>query len=46
MAIDLKDFVRDIPDYPTPGIIFKDITPLLQNAEALRQSIAENGGYH
>ena len=41
MAIDLKDFVRDIPNYPTPGIIFKDITPLLQNAEALRQSIAE-----
>ena len=41
MAIDLKDFVRDIPGYPAPGIIFKDITPLLQNAEALRQSIAE-----
>ena len=41
MAIDLKDFVRDIPDYPTPGIIFKDLTPLLQNADALRQSIAE-----
>jgi len=31
----LKSFIRDIPDYPQPGILFRDITPLLQNAEAL-----------
>jgi adenine phosphoribosyltransferase len=27
-------FIRDIPDYPKPGILFKDITPLLANSEA------------
>ena len=33
--IDLRAFVRDIPDFPTPGIVFKDITPLLLDAGAL-----------
>ncbi|MGZ3638143.1 MAG: adenine phosphoribosyltransferase, partial [Ktedonobacterales bacterium] len=32
----LKQYIRDIPDYPQPGILFRDITPLLQHAEALR----------
>ena len=32
--IDLKSFIRDIPDFPKKGIIFKDITPLLKNGEA------------
>jgi adenine phosphoribosyltransferase len=41
MAINLSSFVRDIPDYPKPGIVFKDITPLLQDACALRQSILD-----
>lgn len=31
---DFKDYIRDIPDFPKPGIIFKDITPLLANGEA------------
>jgi adenine phosphoribosyltransferase len=31
----LKSTVRDIPDFPKPGIIFKDITPLLKNKETL-----------
>ncbi len=31
---DLKQHIRDVPDFPKPGIIFKDITPLLANAEA------------
>jgi adenine phosphoribosyltransferase len=35
----LKRFIRAIPDYPQPGILFRDITPLLQNAEALRMTI-------
>lgn len=30
--------IRDVPDFPKPGILFKDITPLLSNAEALRQA--------
>jgi adenine phosphoribosyltransferase len=35
----LKQFIRTIPDYPQPGILFRDITPLLQDAAALRFSI-------
>lgn len=30
----LKDRIRDIPDFPRPGVVFKDITPLLGDAEA------------
>ena len=36
---DLKQFIRDIPDFPTPGIIFKDITPLLADPDAFSQSV-------
>ena len=32
----LKNIIRDIPDFPTPGILFRDITPLLQDARAFR----------
>jgi adenine phosphoribosyltransferase len=34
MAIDLKSYIRDVPDFPKPGIVFKDITPIVQSAEA------------
>ncbi len=37
--MDLAARIRDIPDFPKPGIIFKDITPLLQDAEALRYAV-------
>ena len=37
--IDLRDYIREIPDFPSPGIRFKDITPLLGNGPALRASI-------
>ncbi len=33
--MDIKNIIRDIPDFPKPGIIFKDITPLLNDGEAL-----------
>ena len=33
---ELKALIRDVPDYPRPGILFKDITPLLGNATAFR----------
>jgi adenine phosphoribosyltransferase len=36
---DLKDLVRDIPDFPQPGIVFKDATPLFANPPALEQAI-------
>ena len=39
--MDLKDFIRDVPDFPKPGIVFKDITPILQDANALRLSITK-----
>ena len=32
----LRSKIRDVPDFPKPGIVFKDITPLLQDADALR----------
>ena len=35
-AVDLSRFIRDIPDFPRPGIVFKDITPLLHDASALK----------
>ena len=35
----LKQNIRDIPDFPKPGIIFKDITPLLAAPEAFRASV-------
>ena len=34
----LHDFLRDVPDFPKPGILFKDITPLLRSPEALRKT--------
>jgi len=40
-TVDLKRFVRDIPDFPRPGIVFKDITPLLLDAAALDQAVSE-----
>jgi adenine phosphoribosyltransferase len=39
-AIDLAAYVRDVPDFPQPGIAFKDITPLLADARALNACIA------
>ena len=32
--MELKSYIRDIPDFPKPGIIFRDITPLLQSPDA------------
>ena len=32
---ELRSLIRDIPDYPSPGILFRDITPLLRDGEAL-----------
>ncbi len=38
---DLGEHIRDIPDFPKPGILFKDITPLLLAADALNQAVSE-----
>ena len=39
MTIDLRHYIRDIPDFPKPGIVFKDITPLLANGQVLRWTV-------
>jgi adenine phosphoribosyltransferase len=41
MSIDLKNAIRNIPDYPKPGIIFRDITTLLGDARAFRRAVDE-----
>ena len=37
--MDLASYIRNIPDFPKPGIQFKDITPLLANPEAFQEAI-------
>jgi adenine phosphoribosyltransferase len=36
---DLERYIRTVPDFPTPGISFKDITPLIENGEALHAAV-------
>ncbi len=43
--MDLTGFVRDVPDFPKAGIVFKDLTPLLLDASALERAVAEIGRY-
>ena len=38
---DLRAAIRAIPDYPKPGIVFRDITTLLGNARAFRRTVDE-----
>jgi adenine phosphoribosyltransferase len=38
-TIDLRSRIRDVPDFPKQGIVFKDVMPLLADAEAFRQTI-------
>ena len=44
-GIDLTTRVREVPDFPEPGVGFKDISPLLQDPEALRQAVGELAGW-
>ena len=37
--IDLRAYIRDVPDFPKPGIMFKDITPLLGHPDAFRATV-------
>jgi adenine phosphoribosyltransferase len=39
MAVDLASRIRDVPDFPKPGIVFKDIMPLLADREALQETV-------
>ncbi|MEW6071861.1 MAG: adenine phosphoribosyltransferase [Planctomycetota bacterium] len=35
----IERHIRDVPDFPQPGILFKDITPLLQDPDGLRETV-------
>ncbi len=39
MPIDLKSLIRDVPDFPKPGIVFKDFTPLLASPQGLALAV-------
>lgn len=41
MNVDLRRYVRDIPDFPKPGILFRDITPVLADAVALEAAVRQ-----
>ena len=43
--MNLRGFIRDIPDFPKPGIVFKDITPLLLDPAALDFAVASIAAY-
>jgi adenine phosphoribosyltransferase len=44
-SVDLRSLIREIPDFPTQGIGFKDITPLLADADALAQAVRRLADY-
>ncbi|MEZ6140485.1 MAG: adenine phosphoribosyltransferase [Zavarzinella sp.] len=39
--MNLFDYIRDVPDFPKPGIMFKDITPLLSNPQAFQHAVQQ-----
>jgi len=41
MSLDLRDRILDVPDFPTEGIVFKDVMPLLADREYLAESIRQ-----
>ena len=45
LSNELKDHIRDVEDYPKPGIVFKDITPVLANPDLIRRIVEEQAAY-
>jgi adenine phosphoribosyltransferase len=41
VTIDLRSKIREVPDFPTPGVGFKDVTPMLADPESLKQTVSE-----
>lgn len=46
MSIDLKSLVRTIPDYPKKGILFRDITTLIEHPDGFRESVERIASIH
>jgi adenine phosphoribosyltransferase len=46
VTLDLGTLVRDVPDYPRQGIVFKDLTPLLSDAAGLRAVVDRIAAHH
>jgi adenine phosphoribosyltransferase len=46
MPMDLANYIRDIPDFPKPGILFKDITPLLANPDAFEYAVSRLAAHY
>ncbi|MBP3958815.1 adenine phosphoribosyltransferase [Gemmata sp. G18] len=44
--MDLRAFIRDVPDFPKPGVLFKDIMPLLGDPAAFGFAVAELAGHY
>ena len=42
---DFESYIADIPDYPEPGVVFKDITPLFADAQAMRRTVEAIAGH-
>jgi adenine phosphoribosyltransferase len=45
-SLRLEDWIRDIPDFPQRGVMFKDITPLLQDATAYRAAMERMAAHY
>jgi adenine phosphoribosyltransferase len=43
--LDLSRYIRDVPDFPKPGVVFKDITPLLLDARAFDEAVRRFAAY-
>jgi len=41
VSIDLRSKIREVPDFPTPGVGFKDVTPMLADPRSLKQTVSE-----
>jgi adenine phosphoribosyltransferase len=44
-GVDLRSRIRDVPDFPRPGIVFRDIMPLLADRDALQEAVEQLAAY-